>query len=64
MRDFNHLVDGPAQQARDAELRADEPKPGWQNVYCDPEFQACMFGTDVVGNIEQLYESAGDRFFS
>ena len=54
MRNFNHLVDGPAQQARYAEPRANASKPAWQIVYCDPKLQAWMFGTEVVEDVERI----------
>ncbi|KAI4113780.1 MAG: hypothetical protein LQ338_008115 [Usnochroma carphineum] len=52
MRDFNHVNDGQEQVARDMEMKDGRPAKGWRNVYCEPDFQQWMFGTDVVRETE------------
>ena len=62
MRDFFHVVDGPAQEARDLELKAGVPRSGGQNIYGDPEFLAWMLGKDVLGDVERLWSEGTAPF--
>ena len=43
----HHLPDGPAQQARDQQLREDRPGEGCPNPWRDPVFAPWLFGYDV-----------------
>lgn len=50
-----HLDDGPEQEARDAELLADNLEAGFPNKWRDPVFQKFLFGYDAFSEVETAW---------
>lgn len=64
-REIFHLHDGPRQQERDRQLVAwqDQPFPGYQNRWRDPDFQAFLFGYDCQAVVDEAWSKYIDGRF-
>lgn len=52
-RTVYHLPDGPEQEARDAELKANPPRVGCPNRWADPKFRDFLFDYDAFAEAER-----------